>query len=130
MKLSQFKKYHKTFANFPLPREVWQSREYEAYSEALHSDKACGDWYLKQRIKAAGLSYKRYCCLDMAFHMIEDKNSKKEQLINYDSVITQHKAEFGIPIHDGGRSYIKINFCPWCGKQLNPQKIQELNQQE
>lgn len=25
---------------------------------------------------------------------------------------------FGIPIRDGGRSAITINFCPWCGSRL------------
>lgn len=26
---------------------------------------------------------------------------------------------FGIPIHDGGSSSVTINFCPWCGKDLD-----------
>jgi hypothetical protein len=25
---------------------------------------------------------------------------------------------YGLIIHDGGRSVIGINFCPWCGKKL------------
>jgi len=28
------------------------------------------------------------------------------------------KNEFGIIIHDGGSSFIKIDYCPWCGKRL------------
>ena len=56
----------------------------------------------------------------MAYHLIEDKNSKKNIKINYDSIITHtaKRKQFGIPIHDGGSSFIKINFCPWCGKNL------------
>ncbi|MCL2699668.1 MAG: hypothetical protein FWE68_05095, partial [Defluviitaleaceae bacterium] len=26
--------------------------------------------------------------------------------------------EFGLIIHDGGQSYMLINFCPWCGRKL------------
>ncbi|WP_211290371.1 DUF6980 family protein [Flavobacterium croceum] len=31
---------------------------------------------------------------------------------------TKKNKEFGIIIHDGGTSFIKIKFCPWCGKKL------------
>ena len=26
--------------------------------------------------------------------------------------------EYGIPVLDGGESFIVIQFCPWCGKKL------------
>jgi len=26
--------------------------------------------------------------------------------------------DYGIIIHDGGPSYIKIDYCPWCGSKL------------
>ena len=89
--------------------------------KAFHNDQQCQEWELKQRIKKAGIDYKKYCCISMAYYLIEDKESKKNGELNYDCVITHHKKEktFGIPIHDGGSSYIKIKFCPWCGKQLN-----------
>ena len=36
--------------------------------------------------------------------------------------------EYGIPIHDGENgkitSYIKIQYCPWCGKKL-PDSLRE-----
>ena len=54
----------------------------------------------------------------MAHSLIEDKQSKGK--IDYDSVMTHYKKGgiFGIPIHDGGSSFIKINYCPWCGTKL------------
>ncbi|MDF9825863.1 hypothetical protein M2475_002231 [Breznakia sp. PF5-3] len=30
--------------------------------------------------------------------------------------------EYGIIIHDGEESYIKIDYCPWCGKKCQIQK--------
>lgn len=35
-----------------------------------------------------------------------------------DVVIEQYKNDVGLPVKDGGSSYIKINFCPWCGKKV------------
>ncbi len=26
--------------------------------------------------------------------------------------------DYGLIIHDGGRSCVTINFCPWCGAEL------------
>jgi hypothetical protein len=119
MKLTLFKKYYKIFNNFPLNKDVWQTDEYDAYVEAIDINKDCSDWYFKQKIKDAGINYRKYCCLKIAYHLIEDKKAKKEDPINYDAVITQKRGDFGLPIHDGGNSYIKINFCPWCGKKLS-----------
>ena len=34
----------------------------------------------------------------------------------------QHNSdEYGIIVHDGGESYIAIQYCPWCGKKLSNQ---------
>lgn len=120
MDLSTFKKLTKKYADRPLPREEWDTPEYKRYMKAFHNDKKCQQWELKRRIKKAGIDYKKYCCIDMAYRLIEDKKSKKEDIINYDSVITHFKKGkfFGIPIHDGGSSFIQINFCPWCGSKL------------
>lgn len=30
--------------------------------------------------------------------------------------------EFGLPIHDGGSSYLLIRHCPWCGTSLPDSK--------
>lgn len=29
-----------------------------------------------------------------------------------------NREEYGLIIHDGGTSYITIDFCPWCGSKL------------
>jgi len=30
----------------------------------------------------------------------------------------QSKGKFGIPVRDGGSSFIAIDYCPWCGMKL------------
>ena len=33
--------------------------------------------------------------------------------------------EYGLIIHDGGKSYIGITYCPWCGEKLPPSRRDE-----
>lgn len=44
----------------------------------------------------------------------KDKYECPDILISYSVVFD----EYGLIIHDGGRSTITINFCPWCGQKL------------
>ncbi|MDF3028892.1 MAG: hypothetical protein K0S23_3199 [Fluviicola sp.] len=120
MELKRFKQLTKQYTVKPVFAEVLFSQEYDEYVDAFHNNQECRDWELKRRIKAAGINYKNYCCIAMAYYLIEDKVSKNNSEINYDSIMrhTHGRKEFGIPIHDGGSSYIRINYCPWCGVQL------------
>ena len=57
----------------------------------------------------------------MATHVAEGIG-KRGKIIYDDVDVIMRKwkdGTFGIPIHDGGSSVIKINYCPWCGKNLN-----------
>lgn len=33
--------------------------------------------------------------------------------------------EYGIIVHDGGESFIGVQYCPWCGKKLPDSKREE-----
>lgn len=65
-----------------------------------------------------------FCCKDMKNNI--DKNCDihnncfecPDTLIYYNEKFD----EFGIIIHDGGESYVNINFCPWCGERLPESK--------
>ncbi len=120
MKVKRFKQLLKIYTKLPLPREIWETEEHAQYVEALHNDKECSELYKKHYIKEAGLNYKKYCCIDMAYHLVEDAKPLKRDEINYDAVIRYCKShkQFGIPIHDGGASYVSIRYCPWCGSKL------------
>jgi hypothetical protein len=120
MEVKKFKQLLKIYTKLPLPREVSETEEYAKYINALHNDKECSELYKRYYIKEAGLNYKKYCCTDMAYQLVEDSKPLAEDEINYDAVMRYCKShkEFGIPIHDGGASYISINYCPWCGTKL------------
>ncbi|HTN46576.1 MAG TPA: hypothetical protein VL098_09530 [Flavipsychrobacter sp.] len=98
--------------------------ELNEYNRALENEKF-RDWRLKYLIKMADINVGKHCCLEMKYHLIEYHKEKQElknnsEYINYDSVIVYDKSQkyYGIPIHDGGSSYIKIKHCPWCGTQI------------
>jgi hypothetical protein len=35
-----------------------------------------------------------------------------------DALIAFADGEYGLFVHDGGSSFITINYCPWCGTKL------------
>lgn len=43
-----------------------------------------------------------------------------------DVIIDEHKNKFGIIIHDGSGSVLKIKYCPWCGKKLADKSLWSL----
>ncbi len=73
---------------------------FETYEENLKSKKFCCE-----RMQLAAT----YECKDC-----HDKWQCGDQLIHYDLVFD----EYGLIIHDGGASYILIEYCPWCGDKL------------
>ena len=56
-----------------------------------------------------------HCCNKMNYFISENKNTfDTDDIILYVSKFD----EYGIIVHDFGKSYIRIKYCPWCGKRL------------
>lgn len=54
---------------------------------------------------------------DNVFDSLDEKGEIKHD--DHDVVINKWEdGAYGIPIHDGEISVIKIKFCPWCGQNL------------
>jgi hypothetical protein len=45
----------------------------------------------------------------------EDRFECADCLMHY----AESTGEYGIIIHDGGSSFVTIQYCPWCGQQLS-----------
>ena len=50
-----------------------------------------------------------HCCPDMQYMVEEENNS---------IIFVPQYREYGVPIRDGGSSYLLVKFCPWCGAKL------------
>jgi hypothetical protein len=63
-----------------------------------------------------------FCCSEMEEHATRKCDSERrhdDRLDCPDTVIHQYASgSFGIPIHDGGHSFITVSYCPWCGATL------------
>lgn len=61
-----------------------------------------------------------FCCTAMQGELARTCAQHEDRRDCADNVITvAPDGGYGILIHDGGHSYYRINFCPWCGKKLS-----------
>jgi hypothetical protein len=95
--------------------------DFSEYTEAMQENKEFHVWAIKSHLEAAGFDYNNFCCITMANNVFLSYNENGEiDIENHDVVINKWKdGTYGIPIHDGGSSVVKINYCPWCGSKLN-----------
>lgn len=62
-----------------------------------------------------------YCCKKMNYFLgqcSKDKDFNSDDIIYYEPKFD----EYGIVVHDSGNSYIKMEYCPWCGTKLPASK--------
>ena len=62
-----------------------------------------------------------FCCEKLTDNL---RVTEERGLQNPDSIVCYSDIfdEYGLLIHDGGESYVRIKFCPWCGKQFPESK--------
>lgn len=60
------------------------------------------------------------CCEVMSIHLATTCDSDTHAPEDCPDIVIRELPDgcIGIPIHDGGSSYIVINYCPWCGRKL------------
>lgn len=63
----------------------------------------------------------KHCCERMRYFL---QRSGKNSDFDSDDILYYNLKfdEYGIVIHDGGTSYITIQYCPWCGQKLPDSK--------
>lgn len=62
------------------------------------------------------------CCDTMTANLEVTCDQHKFRIDCPDVIMYKYGENWGIPIHDGGMSYIKVYFCPWCGARLKSDK--------
>lgn len=60
-----------------------------------------------------------HCCDAMRSHLApgRDAHEPTERAGVLVAFVPKFR-EYGLRIHDGGTSYVQIDFCPWCGNRL------------
>lgn len=69
---------------------------------------------------------KLLCCKFMEENALLQQPDDDDAFVNSDKLVYYNEMfdEYGLIVHDGGQSYIIINFCPWCGEKL-PQSVRD-----
>lgn len=79
---------------------------------------------VKLNIKFGGYKLNKHCCENMKEN-IEFKCSVHDNAFDCPDCLISYNDkwdQYGVIIHDGGKSSILINYCPWCGKKLPESK--------
>ncbi|MEL7047940.1 MAG: hypothetical protein AAFO75_03105 [Pseudomonadota bacterium] len=61
-----------------------------------------------------------HCCQELAVALVFDCDTHADPFDCPDTVIVFHElfGEYGLPIRDGGASYLVLSHCPFCGFQF------------
>lgn len=122
-----YRELYERFMSFPLPREVWDSAEYNAWQAHGLDCHACGEWNLLKQVQARGIDLASYPCVHVAYHSTHVCEQHADAWACPDMTLVHTAGEFGIPVRDGGTSVIRIEYCPWCGISLLGHKTAEPN---
>lgn len=62
----------------------------------------------------------KHCCAEMGAALSHDCNQHADPFDCPDTVLVYNEpfGEYGMPIRDGGMSYLVVSHCPWCGAKL------------
>ena len=65
------------------------------------------------------------CCDSMSYHLERFRELKDPNDSDVVVIYIPKFDEYGLPVKDGGNSYIEIQYCPWCGTRLPDSKRDE-----
>lgn len=108
----------------PLPREIWDTPKWEAWTEHSQNCRNCADWGLGQRIIDRGYDPASFPCVHIGDQITHtcDQHPDPHDCPDILVVYFPRFDEYSIPIRDGGTSSSTIRFCPWCGVELPESK--------
>ena len=121
MDCAEYRKLYPDYSKLPLPREVWDTPLYEAYTDHFHDCGACGDWTMARIVEKRGARVEDFPCVHIAYRVTEKFESTRADPSDDPDVVIwrwDDPEQYGIPVRDGGASMIAISHCPWCGTEL------------
>ena len=125
MNCGRYREQYERFMSLPLPREVWESDEYEAWQTHGIDCHSCGEWNLLQQLRRRGVDLTNYPCIHVAYQSTHTCDIHSDAWECPDMVLVRTARGFGIPVRDGGTAVVRIEYCPWCGIKLPEQETAE-----
>ena len=59
-----------------------------------------------------------FCCARMEQDLTQICAQHPDRFDCADALMYRDDDSYGLIVHDGGSSYIRISYCPWCGTKL------------
>ena len=118
MKCQDFKNLFEQFVVSPT-QKARESKKYLEWCRHMNICSECSDWYQMKIVQSRGADPAKYPCVHVAYHSVLECDIHKDAWECADTMLVREKNVFGLPVRDGGGSFIEINFCPWCGIKLS-----------
>lgn len=124
MDCKTFKEKYDEYSYLPLPREVFDTPEWQAWKQHSFNCKECSDWSMAQELKKRNQELSDFLCVHIAYYTtktcIEHPNyyDCSDIIIHYN----KHFDEYSIAPRGGRGDNIMISHCPWCGIELPASK--------
>jgi hypothetical protein len=118
MNCETYKKLYAKYTKLPLSKKVFSSEKYSEWVSHINDCEACGDWYMAQMVEKKGGCVEDFPCVHLAYYSLLDCPDHTDPWDCPDVLVVKLRNGFGLPIRDGGCSYVRITHCPWCGKPL------------
>ena len=96
----------------------YDEENYSSWVEHMATCKECSDLSMKTRLEKDGLVLADFPCVHIAYHSLHKCDVHTSPWDCPDTTLVISEEHYGIPIRDGGESYIRIDYCPWCGVSL------------
>ena len=120
MDCEQFDSQFKLFTSYPMEPRVAESSDFQAWHDHRSGCQRCGDAFLAHEATRCGVTPSDHPCVHVAYLIAQDPLSSIEPISDPDVTLTfdSKNNRYGIPVRDGGSSYIEVFYCPWCGVPL------------
>ena len=120
MKCKEFEIYYNQLKKRKITIDEINTEKFNEYNNHLDECIKCYDFYLTKQLKHRKINVKQYPCLHIAYHSTFNCKIHKNKWDCPDNtlIFSKKTKKYGIPIRDGGKSFIEIKYCPWCGEKI------------
>ena len=124
MDCKSFRSLYRKFTTFPQPADVAESDECADWHDHGLECARCSEWFLRKEIEGRGYDASDFPCIHIAYRVTQKCDDHDDPLDCPDTLIAYWPKfdEYGLVVHDGTRSVVVIEHCPWCGVKLAESK--------